>query len=154
MMYVAMVPGNIPYCVELARELHSKGVFGRQGPEFDWDYCTAQFIRVAESRSCYARFAVSDNNEYVGGVVGHLDSFMFSSQLMGLEDALYVKEDTPHRAAIGSALLKGFTDWCFHMGAVLVQTGDIAAIDSYAVYKFYMHNGFEKFGVVYQKRRV
>ena len=153
-MYVAMVPGNIPYCVELARELHSLGVFGRQGPEFNWDYCTQQFIRVAESKECYARFAVSDNHEYVGGVVGHLDSFMFSPQLMGLEDALYVKSGTPNRAKVAKMLMKGFTDWAFSNGAVLVQTGDIAAIDSHAVYRFYMQMGFEKFGVVYQKRRL
>jgi hypothetical protein len=148
-----MVPGNVPYCVALARELHSLGVFGRQGPEFDWDFCTQQFTRVANNKQCYARFAVSDNNEYVGGVMGHLDCFMFSPQLMGLEDALYVKQTTPNRAAVGAMLLRGFCDWCFSNGAVLVQTGDIAAIDSHAVYRFYMHNGFEKFGVVYQKRR-
>jgi len=152
MMYVALTPGNIPYCVELARELHALGVFGRQGPPFDWDYCTATFIDVAQDRNSYARFAVNEDNQYVGGVVAHLTPFFFSPHQMVIEDALYVKEGTPKRASVGLMLLRGLEAWAQSCKAVLVQTGDIASIDSHAVYRFYIHAGFEKFGTVYQKR--
>jgi len=152
MKYVAMVPGNVSYCVALAKELHTLGTFGRQGPEFDWDWCVKQCHRILSSRNYYGRFAVDDSGTYVGGLMGHLDSFMFSPKLMALEDAFYVRAGTPKRAQVGAMLMKGFCEWAFGNGAVLVQTGDIAAIDSHAVYRFYMQMGFEKFGVVYQKR--
>lgn len=151
-MYVGLTPGNIPYAVALARELHSLGVFGRQGPEFNWDFCTQSFIECANDRRAYARFAVNDQNEYVGGIVAHLAPFFFSPEVMAVEDALYVKEDVPKRAATAAMLVKGLVEWASSNNAVLVQTGDIAAIDSHAVYRFYTQIGFEKFGVVYQKR--
>lgn len=151
---MALVPGNIPYCVALARELHGKGIFGRQGPEFNWDYCTQSFIECANDRRAYARFAVNDENEYVGGIVAHLAPFFFSPELMAIEDALYVKEGVPGRAKTGLMLVRGLCEWAHGVGAVLVQTGDIAAIDSHAVYRFYTHAGFEQFGTVYQKRLV
>lgn len=146
---------TVPHAVALARELHGLGTFGRHGPEFDWDFCIQQFMRVESNPRYYARFATDDEHDaFIGGVVGHLDTFFFSPKRMALEDAWYVREGVKGRTKIAVTLMRGFMAWALDDNqAVLVQTGDIAAIDSYAVDNIYRHLGFERFGTVYKYQR-
>jgi hypothetical protein len=73
---------------------------------------------------------------------------------MALEDAWYVREGTENRTKIAIVLMRGFVSWALDtMKAVLVQTGDIAAIDSLAVDNIYRHLGFKRFGTVYKYTR-
>jgi ribosomal protein S18 acetylase RimI-like enzyme len=98
----------------------------------------------------YFRMA-RDDTGYVGAVCGSVAPFFFSPSLMGVEDAWYVREGTPNRAAIAMRLMRGFVDWCLDdKGAVLVQTGDIASIDTLAVDTLYRRMGFTRFGTVYK----
>lgn len=145
---------TVPYAVQLAKELHGLGVFGRTGPDFDWDFTVGQFVKTLRSPYYYTRFAVDDDDVFVGGVVGHVDTFFFSPVLMALEDAWYVREGVENRTKIAVMLMRGFIGWALdEMKAVLVQTGDIAAIDSHAVDNIYRHLGFTRFGTVYKFQR-
>lgn len=154
MRYVPMDENNIPYCVAVAKELHGLGTFGRHGPEFDWDFCTAQFIDVCRSKDYYNRFAVDSDGVFIGGVVGHVMPFIFSPKLVAIEDAWYVREGAEDRTKAAVVLMRGFVKWALdEMDAVLVQTGDIAAIDSVAVDNLYRHLGFKRFGTIYKYAR-
>ena len=145
---------NIPYCVALAKELHGLGTFGRNGPEFDWDFCTSQFIDVCRNGEYFHRFAVDSDGIYVGGVIGHVMPFIFSPKLMAVEDAWYVREGAEDRTKTAVILMRSFVRWAFdEMNVVLVQTGDIAAIDSMAVDNLYRHLGFKRFGTIYKYAR-
>jgi hypothetical protein len=145
---------NLPYGVAIARELHSLGTFGQNGPAFDWDFAFLRFRNVCADPHGYMRMAVADDGVYVGAICGHVYPFMFSPRLQGIEDGLYVREGTPKRASIAMNLVRGFIDWCLdEKGALLVQTGDIAAINSHAVDTLYRHMGFTRFGTVYKFQR-
>ena len=145
---------NLSYAVALARELHGLGKFGEIGPPFDWDTTRRNFTGICLSPNGYFCLAVDDDGTYVGAVCGRVYPFIFSPRLFGLEDAWYVREGTPKRAAIASTLMRGFVNWCLdEKGAVLVQTGDVAAIHSHAVDTLYRHLGFKRFGTIYMFQR-
>lgn len=141
---------NLAYAVGLAKELHGLGTFGRDGPEFDWEFCKRTMQRVMQDPNYYFRLA-RDGTGYVGAVCGRVTPFYFSPKLAGFEDAWYVREGTIKRASIGIALMRGFVDWCINTkGAVLVQSGDIAGIRTVGVDSLYRHMGFARFGQVYK----
>lgn len=145
---------NLPYAVGLAKELHGLGKFGEIGPSFDWDYTRRVFAGIGASPNGHFRMAVDDDGTYVGAVCGRVYPFIFSPRLFGLEDAWYVREGTPKRAAIAMNLMREFVRWCLDdKGATLVQTGDIAAINSHAVDTLYRHMGFTRFGTIYMFQR-
>lgn len=151
MKFVQMDADNIPYCVAVAKELHGLGTFGQNGPEFDWDFCTYQFIDVCKDSTFFHRFAIDSSGNYVGGLIGHVLPFMFSPRLMALEDAWYVRDGAEDRTKTAVTMMRQFINWAFdEKNAVLVQTGDIASIDSVAVDNIYRHLGFKRFGTVYK----
>jgi hypothetical protein len=102
----------------------------------------------------YIRVGIDDGGEYCGFVGGHVTPFFFSPKLMGVEDGWYVRAGTPGRTKIAVRLMRGFVAWCLdERGALLVQTGDIAAINSLAVDAIYKHMGFTRFGTIYKYER-
>ena len=144
---------NLAYAVGLAKELHGLGTFGRDGPEFDWSYCRRTMLGVMNDENCYFMLA-RDESGYVGAVCGKLVTFYFSPKLMGIEDAWYVREGTPRRAAIGVRLMRGFVAWCFDRGAVIVQS--VVTLQAYAPLVWmpvYRHMGFTRFGTIYKYAR-
>lgn len=141
---------NIGYAIGLARELHALGTFGRDGPEFDWEFCGNTMLRALDDKDYYFRMALDDTG-YVGAVCGKVVQFYFSPKLMGIEDAWFVREGTEKRASIAMALMRGFVSWCLDTkGAVLVQSGDVAGIRTVAVDALYRHMGFTRFGTIYK----
>jgi hypothetical protein len=145
---------NVAHCVRLCQELHALGSFGQMGVEFVWDYTLWSLCNYMRDPKYYARCAVDDEGNYVGLVGGRLVTFHFSPKLMGIEDGWYVREGTPGRTKIAVRLMRGFVAWCLdEHGAILVQTGDIAAINSLAVDALYKHLGFTRFGTIYKYQR-
>jgi ribosomal protein S18 acetylase RimI-like enzyme len=145
-----LVTANIAYAVGLAKELHGLGTFGTDGPEFDWSHCVRSMVFVMNSPNHYFRLA-RDVTGYVGAVIGHVEPHFFSPELLGLEEAWFVREGTAHRAAIGMKLMRGFVDWCVNeKGALSVQGGDIANIQSVGVDALYRRMGFARLGVIYK----
>ena len=111
-------------------------------------------VGIMDDPNYYFRLA-REGSEFVGAVCGKVVTFYFSPQLMGVEDAWYVREGTPKRAAVGMALMRGFVSWCLDTkGAVIVQSGDVAGIRTVAVDALYRHMGFTRFGTIYKYARV
>jgi hypothetical protein len=145
---------NVAHCVRLGQELVALGSFGKDGPEFDWNVAFNNTYRSMHDANYYIHIAVDDNGEYCGFVGGHLVEFFFSRKVMGIEDAWFVREGTPGRTKIAVRLMRGFIAWCLdERGALFVQTGDIAKIDSLAVDALYKHLGFTWFGTNYKYER-
>ena len=153
MQITRLGPDNLSYAVGLARELHNLGTFGQEGPEFDWNFCKRTMQGVMHDPNYY--FALAHNKgSYVGAVCGKVVQFYFSPKIMGIEDAWYVREGTVKRAATGIALMRGFVSWCLDIkGAVLVQSGDVAGINTVGVDAMYRHMGFTRFGTIYRYKR-
>lgn len=144
---------NLAYAVGLAKELHGLGTFGRDGPEFDWNYCMAVLGSTITQPDYYFHLAKVDDT-YVGAVCGRVIPFHFSPRLLGIEDAWYVREGTEKRASIGMKLMMGFVKWCIDDNkAIMVQSGDIAGIRSVAVHALYRHMGFTRYGTLYKYER-
>ena len=153
MRIVPLTTDNVAYAVGLARELHSLGTFGQNGPEFDWDYTLRTMLATLGDPNYYFRLAMVDA-DYVGAVCGKVVPFYFSPRGQGIEDAWYVRSGVRYRASIAMALMRGFVAWCLdERKAVLVQTGDIASINPSAVDALYRHMGFKRFGSIYKYAR-
>lgn len=154
MRIVPFDEGNIAYAVQLGKELVAAGTFGTNGPGFDWDHTLACTRRLMEMDTYYLRLAFSDDDVACGFVAGHVVPFYFSPKLGAYEDAWFVREGTPGRTRIGVMLMRGFVSWALDVQrALLVQTGDIASINTVAVDSIYKHMGFKRFGTVYKYAR-
>ena len=148
-----MQPDEIAYLVQLGRELVAAGTFGTDGPAFDWNYTLMGTKRVLDLPDYYIRMAWDDDNMPCGFVAGHLTPFFFSPRLMAVEDGWFVRAGTKDRAKIAMRLMRGMMQWSDDKGAVLLQTGDIASIDTVAVWALYNRLGFTRFGAVYKYAR-
>ena len=152
-MIIPLDLSNLGYAVALAREMHTLSTFAVDGPEFDWDYTMFNMCGVIDRNDYYFMLA-QDDQGYCGAVCGHVIPYYFSPKLQGVEEAWYVREGTNDRAKIACALMTGFVDWCFDRHNVLmVQSGDIAAINSLGVDTLYKHLGFKRYGSAYRYAR-
>jgi GNAT superfamily N-acetyltransferase len=143
---------NIAHACELARELHSLGTFGREGPPFDWNYNFGALLRAMADPNRFHVLLAHDDG-YVGAVFGCVTAFLFNPSVYGVEEGWYVREGTPRRAAIASVLMREFMKWCYGRGAVYVQCGDVAAINTIGVDALYRRLGFHRFGTLYRHKR-
>lgn len=154
MQIVEITEQNIAYLVQLGKELVEAGTFGIIGPDFDWDHALANTKAAMQSDNYYIRMALDDNDDPCGFVAGHVCPFYFNPKLIAYEDAWFVREGTPGRARIAMLLMKGMILWALdEKKAMMLQSGDIASIDSTAVWALYSHMGFTRFGAVYKYSR-
>ena len=145
---------NVAYAVQLCKELWAAGTFGVNGPDFDWDYTIAGMRNIVDDPSFYLRLAYDDDDAPCGFVGGNVVQFWFNPKVAAYEQAWFVREGTKGRTKIAVKLMRGFLDWAFdEKGALLVQSGDIASIDSIAVDSLYKHLGFKRYGSVYKYTR-
>lgn len=146
-------PCNMAYAVGLAKELHGLGTFGADGPDFNWEFCKNTMTRIMQDPNHYFRLA-RDDTGYVGAVVGYVVPHFFSAEMMGIEEAWFVRLDTVNRASVGMKLMRGFVEWCINeKRALSVQSGDIASIQSVGVDALYRRMGFARLGVIYKFAR-
>jgi hypothetical protein len=145
---------EVPYLVGLGKELVEIGTFGMSGPAFDWNYTMMNTKRVLDLPNYYIRMAWDDDNHPCGFVAGYVTPFHFSPALMAVEEGWYVREGTKDRTKIGMRLMQGLMKWAIdERGALLLQSGDIASINSTAVWAIYNKLGFTRFGAVYKYAR-
>ncbi len=145
---------TLAYVTQLGKEMVELSQFGITGPDFDWNHSLAQTRWCLAQDNYYIRMASDDLNKPLGFVAGHVVQFHFSPLWMGMEDAWFVREDTVDRAKVGMALMRGFVRWALDdKKAVMVQSGDIAGINSEAVWALYKHMGFRRFGSIYKYSR-
>ena len=142
---------EVAYLVQLGRELVAAGTFGSDGPEFDWNYTLMNTKRTLDLPDYYIRMAWDDDGKPCGFVAGHLITFFFSPKLMAVEDGWFVRAGTRGRVRIAIELMHGLMRWAIDdKQAMLLQTGDIASINSTAVWAIYNRLGFTRFGAVYK----
>lgn len=154
MRIVPFTEENVAYAVQLGKELVAAGSFSIIAPEFDWDYTIAGIRHLMGLDSYYLRLAYDDDDAPCGFVGGHVQPFYFNPKLCAYEDAWFVRPGTKGRTKIAVKLMRGFVAWALdERGALLVQSGDIASIDSLAVDSLYKHLGFKRFGSVYKYAR-
>jgi len=139
---------DAPYIVALCKELHSLGSY--RHIEFDYQY-TLNFVRNAcSSTDWYVMGAIDEGGTYVGFVAGMLCPMVFTTRRIGIEHAWYVREGTPGRGRTAKRLMQGFVDWCImEKGAMHVQAGDVANINSVAVDGLYRLLKFKRAGTIY-----
>jgi hypothetical protein len=150
MHVVEVDESNVGYAVGLGKELVSASVFGQTGPAFDWGYTLAALRHTAGNPTYFVRLSRTDDGEYTGFVGGHLSPFFFSPERMAIEDAWYVREGTPNRTVVALTLMRAFVLWATEQDAIMVQSGDIANINSVATDALYKRLGFERFGTAYK----
>jgi hypothetical protein len=153
MKILPLTHDNMAYAIGLAKELHQLGTFGDSGPEFNWGHCKATMLYGLQNPNQYFMLASVDD-EFVGAVCGYVTPFYFSPEMLGIEQAWYVREGTKYRASVGMRLMDGFVKWCIdEKNAVMVQSGDVAGIRTVAVDALYRHMGFTRYGAVYRYMR-
>ena len=137
-----------PNIVLLCKELHGLGSY-RHIP-FMQDY-TLNFVRNAcISPDWYVTGAVDERGTYVGFVAGMLCPMVFTDRRIGIEHAWYVREGTKNRGKVAKRLMQGLVDWCImEHGAMHVQAGDVANINSIAVDALYRLMKFKRVGTIY-----
>jgi hypothetical protein len=154
MRIVPVAQDEVAYLVQLGKELVEAGSFGITGPDFDWDYTMKSTRDLLGRADYYIRMAYDDNDRPCGFVAGHVAQFYFSPKILAYEDAWFVREGTPSRAKIAIGLMRGLMHWALDaQGALLLQSGDIASINSTAVWELYKHMGFTHFGAIYKYSR-
>ena len=145
---------TVAHAVQLGKEVIDQSQLGIIGPDFDWDHSLATVRSYVDNPNQYMRLAVDDDDSVLGFVGGRVVQFFHSPQLMGVEDVWYVRETVEGRAKIGMALMRGFVSWALDAKkALFVQSGDIAGINSEAVWALYNHMGFTRFGSIYKYTR-
>ena len=110
------------------------------------------------ARSCmhmpqyFGRLAVLDNGIVCGIVIGSTCHMLFSPQIIGVEETIYVREGTPFRASIAKQLLGAMVTWAFtERNAAFVRAGETSEICPVAVDTFFRSQGFKRAGTLYKK---
>lgn len=143
---------TVPYAVQLACELHGQGSL--HGIKFEHGTTAHRFIHAVSNPNWHFQIAKDDDDVYCGAMVGHVDTFLFSNQLLAIENAIYVREGTKMRTRIAVKMARNFVSWALdEKGATHVQGGDIAGINPLAIHEFYRHLGFVRFGTIYKFSR-
>lgn len=94
----------------------------------------------------------TEYNEYTGIVAGHLSQMLFAPITIAIEMCWYVREGAYQRTLTGKRLMQTFEKWAFDNGAKIIQTGEVAGINSVAIDRMYRLLGFSRAGTIYQKR--
>lgn len=141
---------TLAYGVGLVKELVDAGAFSAV-PGFDWDYTLQMGQRLMDNAAYCLRIGFDDDDKPAGILVGHVIPFYFNPAVGAYEDLWFVREGTPGRTRLGIMLMRNFVHWAFYnKGAIMVQTGDIAAIEPLGVDALYRHMGFRRFGTIYR----
>lgn len=146
-----MNEANVAHACALTKELVDLGTFRDEVP-FVWDYYFGYLLHIMDDKDHYFHLANVDG-VYVGGIYGFMQDFTFAPIRLGMEHGWYVREGTPSRAKIGMTLMRGFVSWCYENGAVMVQSGDVAGINTVGVDALYRRMGFARFGTIYRIKR-
>src|SRR5262245_37507272 len=125
---------NLAYCVQIGRELVRASTFEETGPDFDWGYTLANIGQLSTRDDYFIRVGYDDTELPVGVVGGHLTPYLFSPKVFAVEDCWFVRVGCKQRTKIGLMLMKAFMAWAYAHDAVYIQSGDVASIDSSAVW--------------------
>jgi hypothetical protein len=108
---------------------------------------------ITQDKTWHAEMSLIDG-VHTGLMLGRVQPFSFSPRLFGDEVLWYVRQGSPNRTKLAAELMQRFVNWAIdERGAVRVQTGDIANIDTLAVDALYRHLGFTRYGTIFKYER-
>jgi RimJ/RimL family protein N-acetyltransferase len=143
---------NAPHAVQLGCEVHA--LSSLRDIAFDWDFSLSCMRYITTDQTWHAEMAQFDG-VHTGLMIGRVQPFTFSPRLFGDEVLWYVREGSPYRTRTAVELMQRFVDWAIdERGAVRVQSGDIANINSVAVAALYRYLGFAKYGTIFKYERL
>ena len=150
-MIVTVTPDNASYAVQLGQEVHAMSSL-RDIP-FDWRHSLECICMATRDPTWHLEMSYV-GQVFTGLMIGRVQPFTFSRELFGDEVLWYVRQGSPYRTKNAVELMHRFVNWAIDTkGAVRVQSGDIANIDSLAVDALYRHLGFTRYGVIYKYER-
>jgi GNAT superfamily N-acetyltransferase len=135
--------------ISICRELWSQGA--QVHLEFNDDVARQLGMRFINDPTYFCQLAVEDDR-VVGVMGGYVTKLIFSHDVIGNEEGLYVRNSVQGKAGIAAEMLRRFVRFCRDAGAVDVRTGVISSIDNYAADVFYRRNGFKRIGTIYALR--
>jgi hypothetical protein len=144
---------NMAYASAIAKELHGLGAMSIY--PFDEAYNRALIAHRMHDPTWWGRLARdTSDTEYCGIMVGNVQTTLFSQARIGVEHALYVRRGTKFRGAIAMKLVRSFVAWCYDVhDCIMVQSGDIASVESEAARALYIRCGFKNYGALYSHER-
>jgi hypothetical protein len=144
---------NMAYACAIFKELHGLGAMSCY--PFDDAYNRALCAHRMHNPTWWVQLARSvDDTEYCGCMVGNVQMTLFSTARIGVEHALYVRRGTKFRGAIAFNLVRSFLSWCYDVhDCIMVQSGDIASVESEATRALYIRCGFKNYGALYSHER-
>lgn len=132
--------------IDIAEELYTRSAFSHF--MFDRDVVRRTAMQFILNPSWLCQVAIVDG-KVIGSLGGYIVPTMFSRELVGVEEGLYVREGTEQRAAIASEMMKRFIRFCLDRNCADVRVGSLAGVDNYAVDVFYRRMGFKRVGNLY-----
>ena len=111
MTIVPLTIGNVVNATQLAQEMHRLTAYAQEGPPFDWTYMRNSFTAMVHAPNQFCMLAQDEQGEYIGGVMGRVEPHFFSPELLGIEEAWYVREGVLNRAKTAMELMRAFVHW-------------------------------------------
>jgi len=144
---------NLPYACSMFKELH--GLSDLRRFPFDESYNRALTAHRMHDPAWWGYLARDlDDTEYVGVMVGSVQTALFSLARIGFEHGMYVRAGTRFRLATALHLVNSFVAWCYYAhNCIMVQSGDIASINGQATHVLYRRAGFRPYGAIYSHER-
>ena len=140
---------DIRFVVELGRSMHQEGEY-RFLP-FEGSRCVAVLERCLKDPKEWCALVAESNGEIVGMLVGYKSNYLFCSETVANDLALYVRPD--RRGGIAAArLIRGFAAWASQSGAREACLSTSLNVHSYRTGRFIERLGFQQVGGVFKRR--
>lgn len=144
------VAGDIPDLLPLCRQFHAESPVHSQLPYDEPTVITLLTNTISDS-SWLAQVAIDDDDAIIGMSLHYCMVSWFSTALEAGDLAFYViPEKRGGRAAL--KLLGGILRWFETSGALRLQQGITTGINDDAAERFFAKMGFERSGVLVQRR--
>ena len=147
---VAVSEETLPALVEIGRELVNSQTAYPMLFDARWTEGIARTCMNLPNYFCH--MAVLDDGTVCGFIVGSTCHMLFSPQVMGVEETIYVRQGTPFRTSIAKQLLTAMVHWAFvDRHASFIRAGETSEICPKAVDAFFRSQGFKRAGTLYKK---
>lgn len=137
---------DIPEAFALAEQMHVESDYA--DIPLEHGLCTA-FLEVAILEEDYCFLIAERDNHILGGMIGCISPYYFSSEIRANDVALFVaKEERGTRTAL--YLVKAFERWAYTKKAKRIYLGVSTGYDKAG--EFYERIGYNQVGGLYRKK--
>jgi GNAT superfamily N-acetyltransferase len=138
---------DLPQLLELAREMHSKGVYAAYPmDEARVAYILSHLILIDDAFT----YGYQLDDQLIGAFVGEVVQDLWVDVQIGVDHAFYVRES--HRGSrAGVLLLRTFEAWAIEKGADVLRPVVYAGVDNPTVEGLLTRMGYASAGTVHKK---